>query len=600
MSATAFNVNMRDIHFVLFEQLKVQEQLEGIDKFAEFDLDLYKSMLDEAERVATEALAPANAPGDRAGCTLNEEGDVILPEAYGPAWSAMVEGGWFGVAAPQEHGGIGLPEVINVAIGEMFTGANTALMMYPGLTFGAGNLLRTYGSDWMKEKCLEKLFTGQWIGTMALTEAGAGSAVGDCRCKATATDEEGVYLIEGEKIFISCGDANYADNVIHLVLARVPGAPNGTAGLSIFMVPKHDVESGDRNGVDVVGLEHKLGIQGSATCTLAFGAGQPCRGYLIGNENEGIRIMFAMMNEARLEVGLQGQATAAAAYLNALAFAKERIQGPKLENIADPNAESVEIVNHPDVRRMLMRMKVATETMRSFLYATALRITLAEHGDPDQHDAHESNVELMTPICKAHCSDLGFEMCVTALQTLGGYGYCTEYPVEQYMRDAKIASIYEGTNGIQAMDLVGRKLPKGSGKLVMAWMAETGKLLNEAKAVFAEEVGQLQTAVQGIGGTMMHIGGMAGGGNLNGAMLQATPFLEQFGTVILGVHAAEQALAAHQALEAGASGADEAFYRGKIANLKFYVHNFLPRAHALVEQIRSGDESALDPVLFAD
>ncbi len=598
MSATAFNVNMRDIHFVLFEQLKVQEQLEGIEKFAEFDLDLYKSVLDEAAKIAIEALGPANAPGDREGCRLNDEGDVILPEAYRAAWNAMAEGGWLGVAAPQEYGGIGLPEAIHAAIAEMFIGANTALMMYPGLTLGAANLLNTFGTDWMKEKCLDKLYTGEWIGTMCLTEAGAGSAVGDCRCKATPTDEERVYLLEGEKIFISCGDCNLAQNVIHLVLARTPGAPNGTAGLSIFMVPKFDIESSERNGIDVTGLEHKLGIKGSATATIAMGGERPCRGYLIGEEFQGIRIMFAMMNEARLEVGLQGQANASATYLNALAFAQERIQGPLLENIADPDAESVAIVNHPDVRRMLMRMKVASETMRSFLYSTALRITLAEHGDPDQHDFHDGHVELMTPICKAHCSDLGFEMCVMAVQTMGGYGYCCDYPAEQYLRDSKIASIYEGTNGIQAMDLVGRKLSKGAGKLVMAWMQETGKTLNEAKVVFGPEVEALQAAVQGIGGTMMHIGGMAGGGNVNGAMLQATPFLEQFGTVILGVHAAEQALVAHEALEAGASGADEIFYKGKIAGLKFYVSNFLPKAAAIVESIRSGDESALDPVLF--
>ena len=598
MSATGFNVNMRDIHFVLFEQLRIQEQLAGIDVFSEFDQDLYESMLEEAARIATEALAPANAPGDRAGCSLDDAGNVTVPAAYDSVWQSMVEGGWFGVAGPQEYGGIGLPSVINVAVGEMFTGANSAFMMYPGLSLGTANLIHAYGSDWMKQTCLAKLYSGAWSGTMCLTEAGAGSAVGDSRTKATPTSEDGVYLLEGEKIFISCGDCNLVENVLHLVLARTPDAPKGTPGLSIFLVPKYDLNTNARNDIQVVGLEHKMGINGSATCTLALGATGECRGYLIGEERQGLRIMFHMMNEARIEVGLQGHATAAALYMNALAFAQERIQGPKLEDMADPEAESVPIVNHPDVRRMLMRVKVATDTMRSFLFATGLRLTLAEHGEESERDRHMGHAELMTPICKALCSDLGFDMCVTALQVFGGYGYCQEYPAEQYVRDAKIASIYEGTNGIQAMDLVGRKLRKGSGMLLMQWMQETGGTMAELLQAFPEEGAALQKAVQAVGACAMHIGGLGAGGQINEAMLQATPFLELFGTANLGVHAGEQALVAKQAIDAGATGADLSFYQGKILNLRYFVSSFLPKVHALEHAIRSGDNSCLDESLF--
>jgi alkylation response protein AidB-like acyl-CoA dehydrogenase len=601
VSATAFNVNMRDIHFVLFEQLKAHERLQGIEAFSEFDLDLYKSMLDEAARVAKEILAPANAAGDQIGCKLDDDGNVIIPEAYAEPWKAMCEGGWFGAAAPQEFGGIGLPSAINIAIGEMFSGANAAFMMYPGLTIGAANLLGAYGADWMKDACLEKMYSGQWTGTMCLTEAGAGSAVGDSRTKATPTGEEGVYLLEGEKIFISCGDCNYAENVIHLVLARTPDAPKGTAGLSIFLVPKYDLRNGnERNGIYVVGLEHKMGIHGSATATLALGAKNECRGYLIGSEGQGMRIMFHMMNEARLEVGIQGQSAAAASYLNALAFAQERLQGPKLADMANPDAESVAIVNHPDVRRMLMRVRVVTETLRSFLYGVGLRLTLAEHGPEEERDRHMGNVELMTPICKALGSDLGFEATVTALQVFGGYGYCAEYPAEQYVRDCKIASIYEGTNGIQAMDLVGRKLRKGSGMLLMQWMQETGALLAAAREYFPAEIEEVQKAVQAVGACAMHIGGMAGGGRLDEAMLEASPFLELFGTTVLAVNAAEQATIAKNALEAGAEGRLQAFYEGKILNLQFFVSQFLPKAQALEHTIRSSDASCLDPVLFTE
>ncbi|MCB9761908.1 MAG: acyl-CoA dehydrogenase [Alphaproteobacteria bacterium] len=602
MSATGFNVDLRDMQFVLFEQLKVQERLAGFDKYAEFDQELYEATLQEAFRVTREVWWPVNGPGDRQGVSLDDQGNVTTPNGFKEAWDAQAEGGWVGFTAEPEWGGIGLPEPVGMAIGEMFTGSCPALSTYAGLSRGVANLLKVYGPEWIQQACIENLFTGVWGGTMCLTEAGAGSSVGDNRAKATPIEgEDGVYHLEGEKIFITGGDQDLTENIIHLVLARAPGAPNGTKGLSIFVVPKFDFEDGARNGAFVVGVEHKMGLSGSATCVLALGDRKPCRGYILGNEGDGMGIMFHMMNEARIAVGIQGLASAAAAYENALAYAKERVQGVALKDMRNPDAAPVTIVNHPDVRRMLMRMRVSVETMRSMLYGTAMRLVFSEHSaDEDVRKMHHNHVELMTPICKAHCTDLGFEVCVTAVQTYGGYGYIQEYPVEQHVRDQKISSIYEGTNGIQAMDLLGRKMRKGSGALFMQWLQESGEQLSQAKESghFADEIAQLEKAQQSLGAAAMHLGGVGAQGNLEGAMLQATPFMELFGTVILGLHALEQALIAQAALDAGASGSDERFYKGKVLNLKFYVSSFLPKAVALSKSIRSGDESCLDEALF--
>lgn len=600
MSATSFNVDMRDIHFVLFEQIRLQKQLAGIERYQEFDLDTYKAILDEACRVSGEALWPANGPGDQEGCTLDDQGNVKTPSGYGEAWKALCEGGWVALTASPELGGIGLPPAVGIAAGEMMTGANSAFMMYSGLSRAAANLLVEYGDDWMRETVVPELLNGRWGGTMCLTEPGAGSAVGDNRTRAKPTDEDGVYLLEGEKIFISCGDSDFTENIIHLVLARTEGAPEGTAGLSIFIVPKFDLGSGERNGAFVVGLEEKMGIHGSATCTVALGATQDCRGHLIGKEGDGMRVMFHMMNESRIGVGLQALASASAAYLNALGYAKERVQGTRLSDMANAEAERVAIVQHPDVRRMLMRMKVITETLRSLIYDTAARLSLAElASDESERARHLGHVELMTPICKSLGSDWGFDVTVMALQTFGGYGYIGEYPVEQHLRDCKIASIYEGTNGIQAMDLLGRKMRQSGGALFMNWVQEATQALESAREFFPEEVEALEKQRDLLVGVAMHLAGVGASGNIDGAMFNACSFLEQFGTVILGLHACEQARLAREALAGGSVNGDESFYRGKLLNLRFYVNQILPKATSLAAQIQSGDESALDEVLFA-
>ncbi len=603
MSATGLTVDLRDIHFVLFEQLRVQEVLRDFEAFADMDQDLYEAMLEEAVKVATEVLYPLNKPGDVHGCAFDGEGNVTTPPGFKEGYETFRESGWIGTMAPAEWGGIGLPRPVGAAVGEIFSGANTALMTYSGLTRGAAELITEHGPDWIKDLCLPRMYAGDWSGTMCLTEAGAGSAVGDNRARATPTDEPGVYHLEGEKVFITAGDQDLTDNILHLVLARLPDAPEGTKGISIFLVPKLHIAGeglGERNDAYVVGIEEKMGIHGSATCTLVLGANGPCRGYLLGEPNTGMRIMFHMMNDARIQVGLQGLASASVSYQNALAYARERAQGSAVEHWRDPSAPRVTIDQHPDVRRMLLLQKTAVEAMRSLVFTTALRTDLAtRHPDSATREQNHDLVELMTPIVKAHLSDLGFECTRLAIQTFGGYGYIGEYPVEQHMRDVKIASLYEGTNGIQAMDLLGRKLTRGGGVLLLQWIQTAGEVVSAAREVgLGEQADTIEKAVQAVGATAMHLGSIGAQDELAAVMLQASPLLEMMGIVVLAVHALEQARVAQQALDAGASGTDQRFYRSKVLGLDFVVANTLPRAIGLGKSIRSDDRSALNEAVF--
>ncbi|MFT5685733.1 MAG: alkylation response protein AidB-like acyl-CoA dehydrogenase [Myxococcota bacterium] len=603
MSATSFTADLRDIRFVLFEQLDITGTLSKFEPFADLDNELCDSMIDEAYRISQDVLGPANKNCDRQGCRFDGEGNVKTPDGFKEAWEMMSSGGWFALSAPLEHGGMGMPNALAAGVGELFTAACMSFALYPGLTRAAANLLVQFGAESYRGLVCERMFSGQWAGTMCLTEPGAGSSVGDNRTRATPT-EGGAWNIEGEKIFISSGDHDLTENIMHLVLARTPGAPAGTKGLSLFLVPKFmfDEEGnlGERNGAFASGIEEKMGLHGSATCSLVFGADGPCAGYLIGEECKGIQIMFMMMNEARLEVGFQGLAGAAAAYQNSLHYARERVQGTDIRKFGDPSAPRVAIIEHPDVRRMLMWQKVHVETMRSLIYETTFRIDVAHATEDETLKAHlEGQIALLTPIIKAYCSDKGFDSTVIALQVLGGYGYTGEYPVEQHVRDTKIASIYEGTNGIQAMDLLGRKMRKGSGALFMAWLGDLNKELDAARNVEAlsEAVGIMEKARDSLGASAMHLAGMAMQNKLPGAMLQATPFLDQFGCILLGLHAITQARIASEKL-ADAEGADLKYYRGKILNAQFYATQLLPRAVALGKSIRSNDESCLDEALF--
>ncbi|MEZ4453469.1 MAG: acyl-CoA dehydrogenase [Nannocystaceae bacterium] len=601
MSSTSFSVDLHDIRFVLFDQHQLHERVRSFARYRDLDRDIYEATLEEAARISTTVLGPINRPGDRRGCTLDGEGNVTTPPGYREAWKVIAEGGWVAVSADAEHGGGGLPFPIATAVNEMFCGACTAFTMYPGLTAGAARVLLRYFDPSRGPAIAEKMFRGDWSGTMCLTESGAGSSVGDNRCRATPTDEDGVFLLEGEKIFISGGDHDMAENIIHLVLARTPDAGTGTKGLSLFMVPKFefdaDLKIGARNGAHVLGIEHKMGINGSSTCTLGLGSRSPCKGWLIGNECQGIELMFTMMNEARIGVAVQGQSIACAAYNYALAYAKERVQGTALRDYKNAEAQRVTIVHHADVRRMLMLLKVHAETMRSLCTRLALYAEIAEHGEDEAEVTRlRGRVDLLVPILKGLCTDLGYEMATVAVQVYGGYGYTAEFPVEQLVRDAKIMSIYEGTNGIQALDLLGRKMRIGSGALFIDWMQETESFLRgAAKAGLIAQSAALSKAVQSLAATAMHLANLGRTRKIDTAMLQATPFLRMFGLVLLGVEAIDQALIAKRRIDAG----DEStFAKGKLLNLDFYVSSVLPQAIALAKVIQSGDETCLDPSLF--
>jgi len=598
MGALDYTADLEDIRFVLFDQLGVHEELAGIAAYEDFDRDIYDSVLDEAYRMATEVMHPINISGDKEGCSLDAEGNVTTPKGYKAAWDMRAEGGWISVTAPQAAGGVGMPAAVGMGVIDMFIGSAMAFEMYPGLTAAAANVMFKFGPEAWRQSYAEKMFAGEWGGTMCLTEAGAGSDVGENRCKAVPQGDDS-FLLEGEKIFISGGDQDFTENILHFVLARTPDSPPGTKGLSLFMVPKvlvnDDLSLGERNGAFVSSIEHKMGINGSATCVVTLGDRLPCKGWLVGEEHQGLKIMFHMMNEARIGTGAQGVALANSAYQYALAYAKERVQGASIDNFKDPAAPRVAITRHPDVRRMLMTMKVQSETMRSMLYRLGHRHDVAHH-DASKKEKYMGRVDLLVPVLKAYCTDVGFDVCVTGIQVLGGYGYTQEYPMEQLVRDAKIASVYEGTNGIQAMDLLARKLRQKGGALLMDWIQDSGKLCTASMEDFPAEAGALAKAIQHVGATAMHLGGLGAQGKLDSTLLQATPFLNMFGTVHLGLEALHQARTAKKVI---AERGETPHLKGKLLNLSFYTSNLLPKAIALGKSIQVGDESCMDEVLFA-
>jgi len=458
-----FKADLRAIRFTLYDHLKVQQLFE-LDAFSHLSREECDAIIDQGLRFATEVTGPLNAPGDRAGCGL-ADGRVTTPPGFPEAWRRLFELGLMSFTMPVKAGGFGGPRAIGVVLAELQSGANTAFQMYPGLTHGAADLLETFGSPLDHERFLAPMLAGRFAGTMCLTEPHAGSDVGATRTRARHLEGD-VYAIQGTKIFISSGDHDLTENIVHMVLARIEGAPPGTKGLSLFIVPKRWVEEdgrlGEPNDVTTVSIEHKLGIRASATATLAFGDGGRCRGILVGGRpHEGMRQMFRMMNGARLAVGVQGIAVASAAYLNALAYARERLQGSSVRHFKDPNAPRVPIIEHADVRRLLLEMKAKVEGMRTLAVKLALHADLAaalQATDEGRAAYHEGQADLLTPIVKAYCADQAFRIAELAIQVYGGAGYVEDHPVEQYLRDAKIFSIYEGTNHIQALDLVARKL----------------------------------------------------------------------------------------------------------------------------------------------
>ncbi len=454
-------VDSRDVRFVLFEMLEA-DKLTKYEKFQDFDKDMFEDVINLAETIAVEQVYPANAESDKKHAQYNPDTkEVIVPEELKPGLDAYYEAGFLGLTIEQELGGMGMPEVFGQCVTDYFTAASVSFSMYPALSIGAMNLVKNFYEGPGRDAIIEKIISGEWGGTMCLTESDAGSDVGALKTKAKDNDD-GTFNVTGQKIFISAGDNDYYKNLIHPVLARVEGDPAGTKGISIFMVPKfvikEDGTNGDTNDVVCSGIEHKMGITASATCTLNFGDEGNCKGMLMGEQRKGMKIMFQMMNEARLYVGLQGMSVSSTAYMHAVTYAKNRIQGAHVTQMTNPEAKGVAIVNHPDVKRMLLSMKSKVEAMRTLTYFIGHQLDIAHVEEGDIKKEAKAIADILIPINKAGNTDTSWDVTSDAIQVYGGYGFCSDYPVEQFARDSKILSIYEGSNGIQSMDLAMRKI----------------------------------------------------------------------------------------------------------------------------------------------
>jgi hypothetical protein len=597
-----YKADLREIRFRLFEQLKLGELL-GKAPFADWDEESVNMILDEVYGFVCDKVGPTNGVGDQQGCTL-KDGKVTTPPGFKEAWKALYDAGYRSVSAPEQFGGAGAPFAVGVATEELLAGANAAFAMYPGLTVGAAEVIAHFGEPRQVDHYAVRMFAGQWAGTMCLTEAQAGSDVGAATTRAIK-QADGTYKIEGTKIFISAGDHDLTENIVHLVLARTEGAPAGTKGLSLFIVPRDKVDDSGKvlgsNDVTVGSIEHKMGINGSSTCVLNFGENGACVGELVGTtECRGMKQMFLMMNFARIGVGLQGLSVASAAYLSALEYAKERKQGPNIVQWKDPEAPKVPIIQHPDVRRMLIDMKSRVEGIRALILKLAMhtdRQRLLDGKDDAAAAYHQGQVDLLVPIVKAYSSDQAFSICETAIQTYGGAGYVRDHPVEQYCRDAKIFSIYEGTNHIQAMDLVGRKLPQRGGANFQAFAADVGKFIAAHKEHprIATGVGELGRAMEALSQTAMKFLMWFQSGDLEIVPLSANVFLELMGETAVGWLLLEGAVIAAEKTEALPDGHDDkTYYEGVVRSAQYFARNVLPLVPARAKVIANADRSALE------
>ncbi|MEM6438279.1 MAG: acyl-CoA dehydrogenase C-terminal domain-containing protein [Pseudomonadota bacterium] len=578
---------LRDFEFVLHEALKIHEA--DVEGYAELDRDFTSAVLEEAGKIARDVMAPLNAIGDKQGCVL-ENGVVRTPKGFKEAFDVMREGGWTGLDCDPDYGGKGMPYIIGTATSEMFSAANMAFAMYPGLTHGAYSAIHAHGSDEQKATYLPKMVSGEWTGTMNLTEPHCGTDLGLLRTKAEPQDD-GSYKISGQKIFISAGEHDMADNIIHLVLAKIPGGPEGVKGISLFIVPKflvnEDGSLGARNGVACGKLEEKMGIHGNATCVMNY---DEAAGFLVGEAHKGLRAMFTMMNEARIGVGLQGLSQAAVAYENARDYALDRIQGRAVTGPVATDKAADPLIVHPDVRRMLLDQKAFIEGARMFALWGASMIDAAHRaGDKDA----EGLVSLLTPVIKGFITDKAFDMATQAQQIYGGHGYIEEWGMSQFVRDARIAMIYEGANGVQALDLVGRKLAQDGGKHVLAFFELIKTFIKENEgheALNKDFLQPLKAASKDLqaAGMFFMQNGMK---DPNAALAGSSDFMHLFGQVCLGYSWARMAKAAHEALEAGTS--DEDFYRTKIRTGRYYMSRSLPETGLRLARIQSGAEPVM-------
>ncbi len=588
----------RDVDFVLHEQLGVDE-LSQHDLFAEFNKKTIDLIVSEARNLAIKEILPTQAESDREG-TPFDSGKVTVPESFHRVWELFKEGEWLAMIEDPEWGGQGMPRTVALAASDYMNGANFAFMMYAGLTHGAGKLVETFGTPEQKKLFLKNMYSGRWTGTMLLTEPEAGSDVGALTTSAVK-NEDGTYSITGNKIFISSGEHDLAENIIHPVLARIEGAPEGTGGISLFIVPKiwvnEDGSLGEFNDVVCTGVEEKMGIHGNATCSMSLGSKGQCRGMLLGEENKGMRAMFVMMNEARLLVGIQAFACATAAYMYAVNYARQRVQGRHLLNMMDKGAPSVPIIQHPDIRRMLLTMKSYVEGMRSLLYYVGLCEDKKTISDNEEEKAkYQGIVDLLIPVAKGYVSDKSLEVCNLGVQIYGGYGYIKEYPMEQLLRDCRITPIYEGTNGIQAMDLLGRKLGMNKGKPIMDLMVEIQNTIAAARtgSKTAGFAGKVEKALNKLGEVALHLGQTAMSPRVMAAFAHAYPFMEVTGDVILAWQLLWRATLAAQKLENGARKKDAVFYEGQLKSAEFFIHTILPATLGKMDAILDINSAAVD------
>lgn len=592
-----YKADLREYRFLLFEQFKLQDVL-GTGRCADWSREDVEMVLEEVYKWSCDVLGTINGTGDAQGCTL-QDGKVTAPEGFAAAWKSLYEAGWRGLAAPTEYGGQNGPFTLHNLAEEMMAGANTSFNMYPGLTHGVAEVVKETGSSEQKARFCDKLYNGAYAATMCLTEPQAGSDVGAGTTRATRMDD-GRYKIQGTKIYISGGDHDMTENIIHLVLARTEGAPSGTKGLSLFLVPRDRLDGSGQNDVTVGGLEHKMGIRGNATCVLQFGENDDCIGELIGTEQNGIRHMFLLMNFARIGVAVLSVGVAGSAYLNALTYAKERKQGANIKEWKNADAPRVPIIEHADVRRMLLDMKAKSEGMR------ALIIKLSVHGDkvlnlgdsdPQAGAYHQGQVDLLVPLAKAYCSDEAFQITRTAIQVMGGAGYLGDHPLEQYCRDAKIFSIYEGTNHIQALDLVARKLGQKGGSNFMAYMKDmTGFVTAQREhSVFGPCVQALEQAVKAIQSGAMKFLQWSNTGKMEMVPREANRYLKLMAETTIGWLLLDGAVIAQQRLaELADDHPDRNFYTGKVQAALYFGRNILPLVPHHAALIASEDTSVFD------
>lgn len=585
-------MDMRDTRFVLYEQLNVEELCEA-PRFHDHSRETFEMIITAAEKLAVNEFEPVNSLGDKIGCHW-QDGKVSVPEPYREPFKKFCEGGWMNMQEEESVGGQNVPFCLHYACNAMFFAANHSLAGYMGLTHSAAKVIELYGTEEQKRKYMIPLYEGRYAGVMDLTEAQAGSDVGAVRTKAVRKTD-GTYSITGGKIFITGGDQNLTGNIIHILLARIEGDPEGTKGLTCFVLPKIRVTAdgtpGEFNDINCSGIEHKMGMKGSATAVLNFGDNGNCIAEILGAERKGIQVMFHMMNEQRILVGMQGMAQAGTAYLHSLHFATERKQGAAF---GTAGAEQVAIIAHPDVKRNLLWMKAHTEGMRALIFYTMYcmdweTVTLNKEEKQKWHDL----VEMLTPICKAYCSDKGFETCVKAIHVHGGYGYCHEYKVEQCARDSKITSIYEGTNAIQALDLFGRKIRMKKGAAFTALIGNMKAAVEDAQAIadltpYAAEIGKSITALEEL--TTELLAATATDDSFL-AHSWASPYLDIFGDVVMGWMLIWQGTVAAGKVDKGIG--DETYYAAKILTAKFYASSLLPAVYGKIAAIRKNDRSLL-------